>query len=66
VILLTEYHAVKPIFDKRNPPAVDEFAIAVKSCFAGVKLDGFDFIQGLPWISSERSEDFIVDVQRFH
>jgi len=25
---------------------VDEIAIAVKSCFAGLKLNGFDFIQG--------------------
>ena len=38
----------------------DEIVFAVKSCFAGVHLDGFDFIQGLvPWISSEGSEDFI-------
>ncbi len=46
-MLLTEYHAVKSVFHGRNPPMVDEIAIAVKSCFAGLKLDGFDFIQGL-------------------
>ena len=45
---------------------VDEIAFTMKSCFAGVYLDGFDFIQGTPWISSERSEDFIAAVQRFH
>jgi hypothetical protein len=45
---------------------VDEIAFAMKSCFAGLYIDGFDFIQGVPWISSERSEDFIVAVQRFH
>ena len=26
---------------------VDEIAFAMKSCFAGLYLDGFDFIQGL-------------------
>jgi len=26
---------------------VDEIAIAVKSCFAGLNSDGFDFIQDL-------------------
>ena len=26
---------------------VDEIAHAMKSCFAGLYLDGFDFIQGL-------------------
>ncbi|MBQ3572156.1 MAG: hypothetical protein IJA15_04960 [Clostridia bacterium] len=45
---------------------VDEIAFAMKSCFAGLHLNGFDFIQGMSWISSERSEDFIVAVQRFH
>ena len=39
---------------------------AIKSCFAGLYLDGFDFIQGVSWISSERNEDFTVAVQRFH
>ena len=35
VILLTEYHAVKSVFDGRNPPAVDEIVCTMKSCFAG-------------------------------
>lgn len=29
-----------------NPSSADEIAIAMKSCFAGLYLDGFDFIQG--------------------
>ena len=44
----------------------DEIAHAMKSCFAGLYLDGFDFIQGVSWISSEQSEDFIAALQRFH
>ena len=47
VILLTEYHAVKSVFDECNPPMVDEIAFAMKSCFTGLYLDGFDFIPGL-------------------
>ena len=50
----------------KSTSLVDEIAFAMKSCFAGLYLDGFDFIQGAPWISSERSEDFIVAMQRFH
>ena len=36
VILLSEYHAVKSVFDGRNPLSVEEIAFAVKSCFAGL------------------------------
>ena len=36
VILLTEYHAVKSVFDGCNPPGVDEIAFAMKSPFAGL------------------------------
>lgn len=30
VILIFEYHAVKSVFDGRNPPWVDEIAFAMK------------------------------------
>ena len=65
-VILNGEHAIKSVFDGRNPPMVDEIAHAMKSCFAGLYLGGFDFIQGVSWISSERSEDFIVALQRFH
>ena len=65
-VILNGEHAIKSVFDGRNPPMVDEIAHAMKSCFAGLYLDGFDFIQGVSWISSERSEDFTVALQRFH
>ena len=65
-VILNGEHAIKSVFDGRNPLMVDEIAHAMKSCFAGLYLDGFDFIQGVSWISSERSEDFIVALQRFH
>ena len=65
-VILNGEHAVKSVFDGRNPLMVDEIAHAMKSCFAGLYLDGFDFIQGVSWISSEQSEDFIVALQRFH
>ena len=65
-VILNGEHAIKSVFDGRNPLMVDEIAHAMKSCFAGLYLDGFDFIRGVSWISSERSEDFIVALQRFH
>ena len=65
-VILNGEDAIKSVFDGRNPPMVDEIAHAMKSCFTGLYLDGFDFIQGVSWISSERSEDFIVALQRFH
>ena len=51
---------------------VDEIAFAVKSCFAGLKLDGFDFIQGLVLgfhlnkvkISSLPRNDFIEPTEK--
>ena len=72
VILLTEYHAVKSVFDEWNPPAVDEISYAMKSCFAGLYLDGFDFIQGLVLgfhlnevkISSLPCNDFIKPTEK--
>ena len=72
MILLTEYHAVKSVFDGGNPLEVDEIAIAVRSCFAGLSSDGFDFIQGLVLgfhlnevkISSLHSNDFIKPTER--
>ena len=65
-VILNGEHAIKSVFDGRNPLMVDEIAHAMKSCFAGLYLDGFDFIQGVSWIPSEQSEDFIVALQRFH
>ena len=51
---------------------VDEIAHAMKSCFAGLSSDGFDFIQGLVLgfhlnevkISSLRSNDFIKPTEK--
>ncbi len=51
---------------------VDEIAFAMKSCFAGVELDGFDFIQGFDLgfhlnevkISSLLCNDFINPAER--
>ena len=51
---------------------VDEIAIAVKSCFAGLKLTGFDFIRGLVLgfhlnevkISSLPRNDFIKPTEK--
>ena len=51
-VILNGEDAIKSVFDGRNPPMVDEIAHAMKSCFAGLYLDGFDFIGGL-------SPDFI-------
>ena len=65
-VILNGEHAIKSVFDGRNPLMVDEIAHTMKSCFAGLYLDGFDFIQGVSWISSEQSEDFIIALQRFH
>ena len=51
---------------------VDEIAFAVKSCFAGLSANGFDFIQGF-WlglnlskakISSWHSHDFIKQTEK--
>jgi len=51
---------------------VDEIAFAMKSCFAGLYLDGFDFIRGLVLgfhlnevkISSLPRNDFIQPTKR--
>ena len=51
---------------------VDEIARAMKSCFAGLYLDGFDFIQGLALgfhlnkvkISSLPCNDFIKPTEK--
>ena len=43
---------------------VDEIAFAMKSCFTGLYLDGFDFIQGVPWISSLLRNDFIKQTEK--
>ena len=51
---------------------VDEIALAMKSCFAGLYLDGFDFIQGLVLefhlyevkISSLACNDFIKPTEK--
>jgi len=51
---------------------VDEIAFAMKSCFAGLYLDGFDFIQGLDLgfhlnevkISSLPRNDFINPTEK--
>ena len=50
-----------------NPSLTGKVSFAMKSCFAGVRSYVFDFYRRLVlWISSERSEDYIVAVWRFH
>ena len=46
-VILNGEHAVKSVFDGLNPSKVDEIAFAVKSCVAGMRLHGFDFIQDM-------------------
>ena len=71
-VILNGEHAIKSVFDGRNPLMVDEIAHAMKSCFAGLYLDGFDFIQGLVLgfhlnevkISSLPCNDFIKPTEK--
>ena len=59
-VILNGEHAFKSVFDGLNPPKVDVIAFAVKSCFAGLRLDRFISSKPCSWILSEQSEDFIV------